>query len=349
MYYDFYGNPCKAYDFYGIPLNDEDVPYGRLSMSGSDIVGKNGEKAELRGIGLHHILQYSNLHTLESLNCLKSYGVNLIRISVYLEDYIFANSDNQIAYGYISKPNETKAEIEKIVSICERLGLYVLLDWHIYYAGAINGSGLVGEKLDSVSYLHKAEAVEFFKYFANKYANSDIILFELANEPYAPGTDIVSFAKPIYAEIANAFENLPVIVCNGVYWYQSVTEQFTINGMPKVFSSMHMYGSEIGTRLTMIKDNVDSGIPMFITEWGNSTGSGDGQTYDQYAINALDYFHDAKIPASCWKFTDQSMTTAFLKNRGEINSEYYSKGFVASDLSHNGTLFLGKYKDTLVI
>ena len=51
------------------------------------------------------------------------------------------------------------------------------------------------------------------------------------------------------------------------------------------------------------------------------------------------------IPQSLWKLTDQDMTSSLIKNQGVINSYRYNRGFSQNELSHNGVLLLGKFKD----
>ena len=106
-------------------LNRDNFKYrGKLKKNGKFITDKNNCKFEIRGVGLHHILQYTNVHNKLNFETLKYYGINCIRVSVYLEDYRFASSDNQLSYGYISHPTESKAKIEELVDYCTELNLY---------------------------------------------------------------------------------------------------------------------------------------------------------------------------------------------------------------------------------
>lgn len=312
---------------------------GKPSKSGKYLVGENGKQLELRGIGTHHILQYSNLHTRQAIESLKDYGVNMVRISIYLEDYIFASSDNEIAYGYISHPTETKQAIENLIDILVDLDMYVLLDWHVYSGGAVEGKGLIGPTLTPEEAFHKTEAAEFFSYFSQLYANTPNVMYELCNEPLKSSvSDVVAFAVPLINIIKNNIQN-PVIVVGSADW-SNVSSQYSAfqnANITDVFISSHNYGTNVSSTY---RTSWNNGVPIFITEWGNSGSSGDGGGSVVNTQAMLDFYHETGIPNAFWKFTDQTMTTSALKNRGSINSSYYSNGFGDGDLSTNGTLFL---------
>lgn len=328
------GTPTDAglYSLYNV---NKDLYFFRGSPEKSDkhIVGNDGKPIELRGIGTHAPLQYSNLHSYEMFESLQRMGINLIRISVYLEDYSFLNSDSIKAYGYLSKPEETKKEIEKIVNYCEQLGMYVLIDWHVYSWGAGSGTGI----------FHQDEATEFFTYFCNLYKDKSFVMWEIANEPHHQTIEeYLPFIKTMHALIHGIIDN-PIVI-TGTCKDDTLTLWQTLkdNGMEDIFISPHAYGTSID--VDRYKSLWDADFPLFNTEWGNAQSSGDGDREDARATALMKYYHNEKIPQSVWKLTDQNMTTAVLKNQGSINSEYYINGFVESDLSPAGMLYFTWFK-----
>ena len=319
-------------------LNKDNCKYrGKLQKSGVDLVDKNGEKFEIRGVGTHHLLQYSNLHTKACLESLKYFGVNCIRLSVYLEDYNFASSDDELAYGYISKPEEHKTHMDNIIADCIDLGLYVIIDWHVL------GYGTNGQKPVASESLHEIEGKEFFTYFANKYANCDNIMYEIANEPYTlSSTQCLNFVKNVRNIIKNKVNNPIMIMNNGNDGVSGMYNTLKNEGITDIFISAHHYGSNPSSTY---QTYIDSGIPMFISEWGNSSSSGDGAGNDTNATNFLEWCHNKKVPHCIWKYTDQTMTTSLLKNLGSINNSHYVNGFKEDDLSDNGKLNFNKFKE----
>lgn len=325
----------NAYDLDGTVIYSKAEPqptspvsvHGKLTKKGKYLVDKDSRQMEIRAVGIHHILQYSNLHTYDAISSLKSYGVNCLRLSIYLDDYYFQASDGEIAYGYISHPTQTKAAIESLVSICVELGLYVIIDWHV-----MGGTPF-----------YQSAAESFFTYFAKKYANLPNVMYELANEPYQKTMEgCVSFVQAIRPIIKRYVTN-PIMIMNGVTGNDAdvLYDALANAGITDVFVSNHQYGQNKVAAYTTMWNN---DYPLFNTEWGNSTGSGDGAGSDTNAIAMLEWYHTTGVPQGVWKFTDQTMTTSFLNNLGAINSPTYAEGFDDDDLSHNGTLFLKRFQ-----
>ena len=315
---------------------------GKLFKSGTDIVNSDGTIVELRGVGTHHLLQYNNLHTWEFFNSVKNMGVNMIRCTAYLHDRTYEQSDSEPTYGYISHPEETKAEIEKIVKICIDLGLYVIIDWH---------------NLDDYANDYKQEAIEFFDYYSRKYSNCPNVFYEILNEPYLDDSStIASFVNDVRNVIVSNTENpimlvgqpAPIVNSDGTKNWSiydrclALYNAMTAIGITDVFVSPHNYG---GSAVTEYQKCIDANIPIFVSEWGNSDSDGHGSYHDSDALKQIIFLHEKAIPQSLWKLTDQDMTSSLIKNQGVINSYRYSRGFSQNELSHNGVLLLGKFKD----
>ena len=311
---------------------------GKLVKSGINIVNANSIPVELRGVGLHSILQYKNLHSWEAFNSLKSMGVNLIRCSVYLNDNSFAASDGETAKGYLLHKEETLEEIDYIVKNCIDLGLYVLLDWHHW----ADGDGTLSQ--------YQEDAEEFFTILSSKYSTCDNVMYEITNEPFLDSvSDIVNFVNPIHSIITSNVEN-PIMVtgmtsgANIENWQVScknLYDALSADGMSDVFISPHIYGSSMTSGIASL---ISNGVPIFVTEWGNSSPTGDGVGNDNIAFDQINWLHLNCVPQCIWKFTDQTMVSSLLKNRGLINSQKYFFGFTEHDLSNNGQLLLGEYK-----
>lgn len=313
---------------------------GTLYKYNNLIVDENNIPVELRGVGVHQLLQYKNLHTWENYKCLRDMGVNMIRITAYLNDRTYDASDDEIGYGYLSHKEETIAEIERIVRNCIDLGLYAIIDWHV-----------LSEHVET----NKEDALEFFDYFSTKYADVPNIIYELANEPFSDNAaTIASFCNDCRNVIMNNVTIAPIMLvgfgeaidgnwssyvrCKALY------DELLELGISDIFISPHFYGGEDTANYERLRQEE---IPIFVSEWGNSAMDGDGGEagyHDDAAITQITYLHEKAIPQSIWKFTDQTMTSSLLVNYGIINSERYRRGFTRMDLSRNGGLLLGKFK-----
>lgn len=302
---------------------------GKLYKNGVYLVDSNNKQVPIQGIGTHHLLQYTNIHTKAGIETLKYYGINCIRLTAYIENYSFASSDGQIAYGYASKKSETRAKMDELIQYCIDLGLYIIVDWHIYNATT-----------DDV-YNRKDMAVGFFDYFCNKWASYPNMIWEIANEPLnTSGTDLMEFVGACREKIIS-YDADAIMICgktsdgSGNLWNALVSA-----GYDDVFVSTHNYGTDIPASFSGYKT-----IPTFNTEWGNSSYSGDGSGADDKAEALLDWYHQTGVPHCFWKWTDQTMATSILVNNGSINDSIYVEGgYTQDDLSDNGKLYLNRLK-----
>ena len=329
MYYDIYGNELSSmYDIYGNKIWESGAESGvitKLRKDGNNLVDAYGNIFQLRGIGTHSILQYTNLHTKSMFECLKNNGINCIRISVYLSDYSFKYSDGLKQLGYINAKEEHIAEIEKIIDLCVEVGLYAIIDWHT----------MSDEVVDGVI-PYQEESVEFFEYFAQKYANIPNVLYELQNEPYNAVQDSLgAYVKAQRDAIVKYVENPIMIVgSRGGYFGNTVTYVESY-GVTDVFYSQHYYSDSLTTDVLGGKT-----MPFICTEWSNASEAGTATGDNADACNAfMDYMYEHKISNCAWKLTDQTHVFSVFQNRGSINDTYYQNGFTDDDLTAWGKLF----------
>lgn len=314
-------------------LNRDNCKYrGKLKKYEKYIVGEDGAPAEIRGIGTHALTQYDNLHTKESLETLKYLGVNCIRMSAYLQNHNFTYSDGQSAPGYIPYPDLLKAEMDRIIGFCVELGLYVIVDWHVWSGG---GEGL-----------NTNDAVEFFTYFASRYYNVDNVLYELANEPFSDTlANIVTHCSTLRTLI-KSYVTDPILITGLRSFTNGVMEMYNAlqaDNIDDIFLSQHRYTG--GAQLSSFEDWWENDIPLFITEWSNTSAS-TGQQSEMNITDGdafLNFFHTECVPHCIWKFTDQTMAYAVLGNRGTINNKHYKYGgFLENELSNYGRYMFGK-------
>ena len=331
MYYDIYGNELSSmYDIHGNKIWESGAESGvitKLRKDGNNLVDAYGNIFQLRGIGTHSILQYTNLHTKSMFECLKNNGINCIRISVYLSDYSFKYSDGLKQLGYINAKEEHIAEIEKIIDLCVEVGLYAIIDWHT-----------MSDEITDGMIPYQEESVEFFEYFAQKYANSPNVLYELQNEPYnAIQASLGAYVKAERDAITQYVTNPVMIVgSRGGYLGNTVTYVESY-GVTDVFYSQHFYSDELTID---VFGGITSQVPFICTEWSNASEAGTATGDNADACNAfMDYMYEHKISNCSWKFTDQTHVFSVLQNRGAINDSYYSNGFREEDMTAWGSLF----------
>lgn len=315
-------------------LNRDNCLYrGKLAKSGQHLIDSHGNPFELRGIGTHALTQYTNLHTRESLRALKYFGINCIRLSAYLLNHAFTYSDGLTAQGYIPFPASLKEEMDRIIGYCEELGLYAIVDWHVWSGG--------GETLST------SDAEGFFEYFANKYSDCDNVLYELANEPFSDTlSNIVAHYKTLRTLI-KTYVNNPILIGGTRKSSGGASELYNAllsENIDDIFISQHRYSGQ--GQVSAFETDWNNGIPLFITEWSN-TSSSIGQQSEMNITEGnafLSFFHTNKIPNCIWKYTDQTMAYSAITNRGTINSSYYRSGiYLSGDISTYGHFFFDKF------
>jgi endoglucanase len=307
--------------------------HGKLHKDGQYLKDSNGNIVELRGVCLMHIpTLVDKLHTYNVLKTLKYYGVNLVRLPA-LSNYIVSASIDKYdksCYGYKNNKEEIKNGMDKIIEWCEELGLYVVLDYHF-----LERDG------DLANY--KADAVDFFTYFSNKYKDSPNVLYEIVNEPFGA---TVSTYLDFVSSVRNAIKSnvIDPIMIVGSTGGSSLAGNVTLAnaGITDVFYSVHNYTGN-GQDETLYINLYNAGYPLFITEWGNSEYSGTNNGKDEVAIKTLDFFHQNKIPNIVFQLSAIEATCSLLKYNDEINYFYKYGGFNYEDLTANGKLFFDKF------
>lgn len=305
---------------------------GKLSKNGRTIVDKDGFTFPLQGVNMFHIPDLApELHTYETLNCLKYWGVNLVRLPTYMKfhpQFDDANLD-MYAMGYNQVPGYIKETMDQIIEWCVELGLYVIVDFHVL------GNDDVNAYIDN--------AIDFFTYFTTKYANTPNVLYEVLNEPHKHTIAQVKDYLDTVVPIIRTNVVTPVIILGRTAYSESLPDIWAwmqANDYDDLFLSSHTYtGSD--NALPNYQSYWTSDIPLFISEWGNCELTGYGDRNDERAVDLIDWWNQEQIPHAVWKFADRESTSSLLNPRkGE---GYYKKGFLNKDFSANGVVLFKKY------
>lgn len=301
---------------------------GKITKQGNKIVDKDGNQMILQGIGTHSISEYNSLYTTESIKTLKYYGINMIRISVYLTDFYPAQSEGRMCKGWLNYSEELKPIIENLIDKATNEGMYILLDFHTYHA---KDGGDVTQ--------YQPQQEDFFRYYSEKYASNNNILYELHNEPYQNTTtellaSITSCCNIIRGNNADAI----IVTGNGSDGVLNAHKILNITNNLNVFVAPHLYTGEQSPN--EIKNCIENNADIFVSEWGNSSLSGNDIPNDARAYEVFKLLNDNKISNSLWKWTYQDMDTSVL-----VHDEYAEKyaykhgGYTDGMLSHNGRLY----------
>lgn len=297
----------------------EDNPYkahGKLAVSGTDLVDASGSKFQLKGVSTHGLTWFADFVSKDTYQYFKdSFGINLVRFAMY--------TDTGDSYGYCSGGNksEIKELLGKGVDAATDLGLYVIIDWHI-----LN---------DNDPNMHIDDAKDFFDRISKKYASYGNVIYEIANEPNGGTTwdSVKSYAETIIPIIR---KNAPdaIIIVGTPTWSQDVDVAAAdpITDQTNLMYAVHFYAATHKDDLrNKVQSALDSGLPIFVSEFGLCDASGNGSIdYDQ-SDAWFDLINDKNLSYAAWNISNKAETSSLFDSSCTKTS-----GFTDDDLSDSG-------------
>lgn len=303
-------------DTSGTPVEN----HGALSVEGTDIVDKNGDIFQLRGVSTHGINWFPDYVNKEAFSSLAGYGVNAIRLAMYTADY----------NGYCSGGSQKELEdlVDKGVQACNELGLYVIIDWHI-----LN---------DNNPNQNKDSAKGFFETVSKRYAGYDNVIYEICNEPNGGTTweDIKSYAEEIIPVIRKNDKNALIIV-GTPNWSQDVdiASQNAIEGQENLVYAVHFYASthkaEIRGKVEKARQN---GLPVIVSECSICEASGNGSINYDEAEKWMEMIDEYHLSYFAWNLSNKEEQSSLLES-----SVTKTGNFEAADFSETGLWFIEKF------
>ncbi len=287
---------------------------GALRVDSAQLVDKNGHPVQLRGISTHGLAWFPDYVNEDCFRQLREdWQANVIRLAMYTAEY----------GGYCTGGDREalKKLIHDGVSFAERQDLYAIIDWHILS--------------DSNPNMYLEEAKAFFGEMAEKYAESDHVLYEICNEPNG-GTswgEIKAYAEQVISVIRAQDEDA-VILVGTPNWSQYIDQAAAdpIASYENIMYTLHFYAATHTDDLRgKLIGAVESGLPVFVSEYGICDASGNGaidtaqadlwvETLDKYGISYI-----------AWNLSNKEETSAMLKSGCGKTS-----GFTQEDLSESG-------------
>ncbi len=286
---------------------------GQLSVKGTDLVDKNGDLMQLRGVSTHGIQWFPQFANKDAFRHLRDeWNINVIRLAMY----------TGAGEGYT---DSTKANIEKTVQdavdACIELDMYVIVDWHILQ--------------DQSPQVRKADSLRFFEYMSKKYADYPNIIYEICNEPngYASWQgDVKPYAEEVIPVIRKNDPDSIVIVGTPT-WCQDIDKAWSDPlDYDNIMYALHYYAA---THTDWLRDRLknchNSGMPIIVSEFGNCDASGNGYNDFAQAEKWLELLDSLNISYMNWSLCDKNERASLLNSGASPTG-----GWSDSDLSENG-------------
>lgn len=276
----------------GTPLAN----HGKLSLNGTDLVDKNGNKYQLKGPSTHGLQWYPQYVEKETFQFIRdNWGANMIRLAMYTAEngYCSGNAANM------------EAMVDKGVNACTELGMYVIIDWHILSDGNPN--------------TNKESAKEFFAKMAKRYSSYDNVLFEICNEPNGVSwSEVKAYADEIIP-IIRQYHKDAIIICGTPTWSQDV-DQVAANPLKKenqrnVMYALHFYAATHGQFLRdKAEQAIKAGTPVFVSEFSICDASGNGGIDYNSAGEWKALINKYNLSYAGWSLSNKAETSALIKN-----------------------------------
>ena len=301
--------------------------HGKLAVKGTQLVDKNGQPFQIHGVSTHGLQwfgQYNNKAAYQTLR--DDWGANAIRLAMYVDEG-----------GYYSDRNGMKKKVTDGVQYATGLGMYAIIDWHLLNVNPKN---------------YTSEAKSFFKEMAQKYKNYDNVIYEICNEPSnCPWSDIKSYATEVIQTI-RAYDKDAIIIVGTPTWSQLGNQGHTyepaddpIRGYSNLMYAFHFYASESSHNQWLtakIGTAIDKGLPVFVSEFGLSEASGNGNVDLNKAAEWMKRCDDRNVSYCVWSLCNKNESSALIKSSCGKTS-----GWNIDDLTKAGQFIRNHYRSRM--
>nr|GFB56221.1 hypothetical protein [Tanacetum cinerariifolium] len=282
--------------------------HGQLSVKGTQLVDKNGQRVMLRGLSYGWHSLWPRFYNEQSVAWLKDdFHCNVVRAAMGIE------------VGercYKKDPAFSKQKIYAVIDGAIKANLYVIVDWHSHN-------------------VNLAEAKTFFEEVSRKYGKQPNIIYELFNEPDQESwRDVKAYAEEVIHTIR---QNDPdnVILVGSPHWDQDVNLPAAdpIRGQQNLMYTMHFYAA---THRKALRDRTDealkSGLPIFISESAGMEASGDGPLNDVAWQEYIDWMEARGLSWITWSVSDKDETCSIFKKTASSTGPWKNEDLKESGL-----------------
>ncbi len=288
--------------------------HGKLHVEGAKLMDEYQKVCQLKGISTHNISLYPEYVNEDCVTELADkFGMSTFRIAMYS-----AEADD--VKGYADASDEHRAELEKLViasaEICAKLGIYLIVDWHIL--------------LDYDPNMHTDMAIQFFKNVCPELKKYDNVIYEICNEPNMDTTwaQITNYANQVIPAIREIDPDKVIIVGTPV-WSQRVDEaaKAPLN-YPNLVYTLHFYADTHKDNLrSLMVTAINDGLPVFVSEFGICDASGNGPINDEETNKWIELMNEYDVSYVLWNLSNKAETSAILAPTCTVTSNFSEDDF----------------------
>ncbi|MGW4207579.1 cellulase family glycosylhydrolase [Lentzea sp. NPDC004789] len=270
---------------------------GLLRVCGVQLCNQYGKPIQLRGMSTHGLQWYAQCIKPASWDALvDDWGGDFIRTALYVQEG-----------GYETNPRKFTDLVHGLIEEATRRGIYVLVDWHQLSPGDPN--------------YNLSRAKTFFTEIATRHKDKTNIIYDIANEPNEVSwAKVKSYAEQMVPVIRNIDPDS--LIVSGTHGWStfghsdgedpSVVLNNKVNATNFMYS-FHFYANSHKQDYIDVLDRVSSAVPVFVTEFGTQTASGDGANDFTTSQKYIDLMARKKISWANWNFSDDERSGAVFK------------------------------------
>jgi len=279
---------------------------GQLHVCGTHLCNQFDKPIQLRGMSTHGLQWFPQCYGSTALDTLADdWRADVLRLAMYVD-----------ADGYVTNPDGLTTRVENLVDETERRGMYAIVDFHTLDPGDPN--------------LHTQDAKTFFGEVAPRFADKKNVIYEITNEPNGVSWEqIHTYADQVIPVIRAADPDAVIVVGTRGWSSLGVSDGATSAEIvadpiddPNVMYTFHFYAASHGDQYRNEVRTAAATLPIFVTEFGTVTYSGDGTVDLTSTTTWLDLLDELKISYVNWTFSDADETSAALK-RGSCTSSQF--------------------------
>lgn len=294
------GPDIQAGDSLGGYALSEDTPvgeHGRLRVENGGLADQEGEPYQMHGVSTHGLAWFPEYVSEESFRTFRNeWDADVIRLAMYSDEYGgYSNGGDQ---------ENLKELIDKGVEYASKLGMYVIIDWHVLGEGDPN--------------IHKEDAIAFFDEMSEKYADYGNVIYEICNEPNGGVSwkDVKKYAEEVIPVIR---ENDPygIILVGTPQWSQLIGDAAAdpIQDYDNIMYTMHFYAA---THKEDLRENLEKalqdGVPVFVSECSICDASGNGGIDEKSARAWVELLDRYDVSYVAWAVSNKNETAALISS-----------------------------------